>query len=76
MNHFPRYDGHHFRWRNISNIMRAGDLPNQIITTETLNISMYSNIRVETINPKTNKVINTYYIGDVISVGEASLLED
>ncbi|KFX05878.1 hypothetical protein KP22_08425 [Pectobacterium betavasculorum] len=76
MNYYPRYDGHHFRWRAISRIMDVGGISNQVITRENLNISVYSSARLELIDIKTKKLLRTYYLGDILSVGEANAQDD
>lgn len=63
-NYNPIHNGHHF-WRYpVGNIMDALNNHNSRITTETIDIGMYSSARVELRDKKTTRLLRTIMLDD------------
>lgn len=60
INYNPRYQGHHFWYLPIENVMMDADIPNSLEFTEDVEIGYYSGGKVELKDKASNKKIASY----------------
>jgi hypothetical protein len=65
VNYDPIFKGHHFWCLDINSVMAAGDISNNLLSTEDIEIGYYSNARIELKDKKTGALVAEHRLADL-----------